>query len=351
MKKIAIIFFNTVILFVLLNILIALIWPKISDFRNKNYSYIDEVSELLELNSNDLMTLHNETWRKNYKFRYEPFIGHTEIDKSGKFVNFSYKDGRKVNRPENCDLNLYLYGGSTAFGYGVTDAQTIAEYLQQSLLNNYCIFNHGRASFYSLQENYLFFEHIQSDRKIDLAIFLDGMNETCGGHFAVESLSNNFSSFAEKPYLLWQKTSLKFLYSLPIYQLTLKFGSTDWLQNLQTKSYMSIESCKNNISINELFEKRINLRDSMCEKFDIKCINLLQPMPGSSGNHSNKLIKENQLNYQIKKYNALKKVKKNIIDMQYVLNASKKLSYIDATHYSPESNYLIAEEIKRIILN
>ena len=73
-------------------------------------------------------------------------------------------------------------------------------------------------------------------------------------------------------------------------------------------------------------------------------------MPGSSGNHSNKLIKENQLNYQIKKYNALKKVKKNIIDMQYVLNASKKLSYIDATHYSPESNYLIAEEIKRIIL-
>ena len=54
----------------------------------------------------------------------------------------------------------------------------------------------------------------------------------------------------------------------------------------------------------------------MCEKFNIKCINLLQPMPGSSGKHLNKLIKESQLNYQIKKYNALKKVKENIIDVQ-----------------------------------
>ena len=351
MKKIAIIFFNTFILFLLLNILIILIWPKVSDIRNKKHSYIDEVSELLELNENDLIILQNETWRKNYKFRYEPFIGHTEIDKNGKFVNFSHKNGRKVNRPENCNINLYLYGGSTTFGYGVTDAQTIAEYLQQILLDNYCVFNHGRASFYSLQENYLFFEHIQSDRKIDYAIFLDGMNETCGGHFAVESLSRNFSSFAEKPYLLWKKTSLNFLYSLPIYQLTLKFGSTDWLENLQTKNYLSIESCKNNISINELFEKRINLRISMCEKFNIKCINLLQPMPGSSGKHSNKLIKESQLNYQIKKYNALKKVKENIVDLHYVFNNTQKLSYIDALHYSPKSNFLIAEEIKKIILN
>ena len=351
MKKIAIILFNTLVFFLLLNILIVLIWPIISDLRNKKHSYIDEVSELLELNENDLITLQNETWRKNYKFRYEPFIGHTEIDKNGTFVNFSNKNGRKVNRPENCNFNLYLYGGSTTFGYGVTDTQTIAEYLQQSLSNNYCVFNHGRASFYSLQENYLFFEHIQSDRKIDFAIFLDGMNETCGGHFAVESLSKNFSSFAEKPFLLWKKTSLNFLYSLPIYQLTLKFGSTDWLQNLQTKSYLSIESCQNNISINKLFEKRINMRVSICEKFNINCINLLQPMPGSSGNHSNKLIKQNQLNYQIKKYKALKKVKGNIIDVQYVLNDSKKLSYIDATHYSPESNFLIAEEIKKIIFN
>ena len=74
-------------------------------------------------------------------------------------------------------------------------------------------------------------------------------------------------------------------------------------------------------------------------------------MPGSSGKHSNKLIKESQLNYQIKKYNALKKVKENIVDLHYVFNNTQKLSYIDALHYSPKSNFLIAEEIKKIILN
>ena len=81
-------------------------------------------------------------WKNYDKFRFVPFLGHTETDRVGKFVNFSEKDGRKVNRPETCEKYIYLYGGSTTFGYGVTDYQTISEYLQRSL-TDYCVFNHG----------------------------------------------------------------------------------------------------------------------------------------------------------------------------------------------------------------
>ena len=46
-----------------------------------------------------------------------------------------------------------MYGGSATFGYGVTDYQTISEYLQKELSKDYCVYNHGKASYYSLQEN------------------------------------------------------------------------------------------------------------------------------------------------------------------------------------------------------
>ncbi len=349
MKNLGIVILNTIIFFVIINIFIVLAWPIFSDFRNKRHSYSNEVAKLIDLEEDDLIILENETWRKDYKFIYQPFIGHTEIDKTGKFVNFSFKDGRKVNRPKNCEKNLYMYGGSTTFGYGVTDYQTISEYLQKELSKDYCVYNHGKASYYSLQENNLFFNHIEINKKIDYAIFLDGINEKCGGHFAAQSLSDNFSAFSEKPYLLWKKSLRTFFYSMPIYQLALKFGSNDWINDKSIKSFLSINTCEKNITLDELFEKRIKARVSLCEKFNVTCYTFLQPFPGISGKHSDLLINDEELNYHKKKYFLLSKIKNNIIDLQHVLKNDYKLSYIDAVHYSPETNLKLAREITKII--
>lgn len=358
MKNFGLITLNTLIFFILINILIVLIWPVISDQRNKKHAYSEEVSDLLNLSEENLIILQNETWRKDYKFRYEPFIGHTEIDKKGKFVNFSFDEGRKVNRPKTCNKNLYFYGGSTAFGYGVTDNQTIAEYLQKSLPEDHCVFNHGRGFFYSLQENHLFFSHIETKKEINYAIFLDGINEVCGGHFATRNLKQNFSSLSEKPYLLWKKSLRTFIYSLPIYQLSLKFGSKDWLKNDSTKEFLNINGCEfdgyetersSELTLDSLFKKRIDARVAICDKFNVICHTFLQPMPGTSGKHSNLLILENQLNYLKKKYSILSKIKDNVFDLQYVLKNDQKLSYVDAIHYSPESSKIIAKEIKKVI--
>ena len=48
-----------------------------------------------------------------------------------------------------------------------TDDQTIAQYLQELLPNNYCVYNHGRAYYYSKQENNLLINHIEEGKKID----------------------------------------------------------------------------------------------------------------------------------------------------------------------------------------
>ena len=67
----------------------------------------------------------------------------------------------------NCNKNIYMYGGSTTFGYNVTDDQTIASYLQNYLNDDFCVYNHGRVYFYSKQENNLLSLHLENRKKID----------------------------------------------------------------------------------------------------------------------------------------------------------------------------------------
>ena len=149
----------------MINLLIIVAWPTFSKLNQKKHSYTKEQIQLLNLNEKDLIILYNETWKNYDKFRFVPFIGHSEKNREGKFLNFTEENGRKVNRPENCIVNYYFYGGSTTFGYNVVDNQTISEYLQQFLGKNGCVYNHGRAYFYSKQENNLFINHIENGRK------------------------------------------------------------------------------------------------------------------------------------------------------------------------------------------
>ena len=195
MRKILIILLNTFILFLFLNVLIVICWPIYSNLKSNKHNYISEQIELLGLSEKELITLHNETWKNYDKFRFVPFIGHSETFRNGKFVNFTEDEGRKINRSNNCNSNIYLYGGSTTFGYNVTDNQTIGSYLQKFVNKNICVYNHGRAYFYSKQENNLFINHIENKREIDYAIFIDGVNERCGGYEYQNYINNSFSVY------------------------------------------------------------------------------------------------------------------------------------------------------------
>ena len=59
MKNLGIVVLNTIIFFIILNILIVIIWPVVSDFRNKKHSYNNEVVKLIDLENDDLIILQN----------------------------------------------------------------------------------------------------------------------------------------------------------------------------------------------------------------------------------------------------------------------------------------------------
>lgn len=344
MKNFSLIFFITLLFFLILNILIVIAWPIYSKFNSQKHFYIEQQTDLLGLSSNDLIVLYNETWKNYDKFRFLPFTGHSETNRSGKFLNFTENNGRKINRPIKCDKNIYLYGGSTTFGYNVTDNQTIGQYLQELLPNNNCVYNHGRAYFYSKQENNLFINHIEEEKKINSAFFLDGINERCGGYEYMNYLNNSFSLLVERPYLMWKISFKNLLLTLPVTQFSNSlFRSNRWI-HMADNNILQIDSCKNEIDLAKLYETRMLTRHSICKQFKIECYSILQPMAGSHGVQIRELLSESNENKLKKKYRKLSSAKGHI-DLGYILENDNELSYIDGVHYSPASNKKIATEL------
>lgn len=332
------------IFFLIFNLLIVLTWPIYSKFNSQKHSYIEPQIELLNLSNNDLIILHNEMWKNYSKFRFVPFTGHSETSRSGKFLNFNEDDGRKVNRPIKCDYNIFLYGGSTTFGYNVTDTQTIGQYLQELLPNNYCVYNHGRAYYYSKQENNLLINHIEEGKKINSAFFLDGVNERCGGYEYMNQLNNSFSLLVERPYLMWKTSFKNFLLTLPIVQFSNSLsGSNRWIQDANN-NILKIDSCEKKIDLGKLYESRISIRNAICKKFEIRCYSILQPMAGTHGVQIRKLLSESHENDLKRKYIKLSSAKGHK-DLGYIFENDNVLSYIDGVHYSPASNKKIATEL------
>jgi len=118
---------------------------------------------------------------------YEPFTQFREKPFVGRYVNVhpaGFRPGREQGPwpPEPAYFNVFLFGGSTTFGYGVPDDYTIGSYLQDRLSRAGLprpprVYNFGRGAYFSAQERALF-EKLALDGFVpDVAVFLDGLND------------------------------------------------------------------------------------------------------------------------------------------------------------------------------
>ena len=125
----------------------------------------------------DVVDLLSHTYSIGWE--YEPWVGFKEKERTSKFVNIN-KEGIRLNNKEDkikLQNNIWFFGGSTAFGYGVADYETIPSYLEKLEKNK--VINFGRGYYYSAQENILLTQYLKLGIKPIKVIFFDGMNETC----------------------------------------------------------------------------------------------------------------------------------------------------------------------------
>jgi lysophospholipase L1-like esterase len=121
------------------------------------------------------------------RFRYAPFVQFEPVPVSGRFIQVTaagYRSGREAQPwpPREGDLVFFVFGGSTTFGYGLPDAQTVVSALQEEMGRRYpgrrveC-YNFGRGYYASTQERLLFESLLLQGLRPDAAIFVDGLND------------------------------------------------------------------------------------------------------------------------------------------------------------------------------
>jgi len=119
--------------------------------------------------------------------RFDQFVGFKEAPFRGKYVNVA-DNGYRLSPPQGPwpidpkNYNVFVFGGSTTFGYGVTDDQTIparmqAIMMEHSLARRVCVYNFGRGFYYSTPERILFEQLLLGGARPNLAVFLDGVND------------------------------------------------------------------------------------------------------------------------------------------------------------------------------
>lgn len=231
-KNISTILVSTIVLFILVNIFL---WVLI---------YVRRFVLTGEFGANDTVTytfgcdlvrkaypdydlkttkaLLKETWSRHHT--YEPFTQFKERHYEGKYVNVSKKGFRYIKNQGYWPLdenayNIFIFGGSTMFGYGVCDEETVASYLQEYLRkkvdHKIYVYNFGRGHYYSTQELLLFLSLISQGHVPDAAIFVDGLNEFY--HHSYEPIyTQRFRDFMEGNYFRAQKNNI--ITKLPVYR-------------------------------------------------------------------------------------------------------------------------------------
>jgi len=191
-KNAALLLLNVLVFLVVANVALYVLF-RVKDARTERraaqeITRIHESSSLRTvypgMDAEAISQLIHETWSRPYA--YEPFTQFKERPFHGRFVNVS-EDGFRVSKdqgpwpPDPDNYNIFLFGGSTTFGYGVPDDQTVASYLQAYLRGAtsapVCVYNFGRSSYVLEQERVLLEELLLAGHVPDLALFIDGLNE------------------------------------------------------------------------------------------------------------------------------------------------------------------------------
>lgn len=135
-----------------------------------------------ELSERQMLDMLDESWGRPLAF--EPFTQFTESPVRGRYVNVNAAGFRENGAratppwpPDDAAVNIFVFGGSTTFGYGLPDDQTIPAYLRDVLPGTPAVYNFGRGNYFSSQERVLFTQLLVDGHAPDVAIFIDGLNE------------------------------------------------------------------------------------------------------------------------------------------------------------------------------
>lgn len=324
--------------------------------------------------------VHGEDLVEDYKLvaleqsigpRYYPFVEYIETARNGRFVNVSNQGTRcHYSNRDFCTAKggmkeIWIFGGSTTFGYGVKDNETIAAYLAEKL-PDYRIVNFGAASYYSTIERVRFENLLTEFAPPKAAVFIDGLNDFYyfnvpdSSHYSpilkaaeesivnrpepLEALKNDLRS------LLGRLAIYRYLHAK--FGLSTKISGADASQAPISKATASQEQISKAIA---RFHLNHSIVASIGDKLGVTVINVLQPVPTYGVGHKTSHVPGEALNFGDHANSGLayREMLTPNGDLRHQDSHTLNLAnlginegmYVDTVHYSPLFNKKIAFEI------
>ena len=139
---------------------------------------------------------------------YEPFTQFKERPWRGQFVNVDpngFRHGKQQGPwpPDPRAANVFVFGGSTTFGMGLPDDQTVPSHLQDVLAGRrpgvaVHVYNFGAGYYFSTQERVQFEQLLLAGVEPDVAVFVDGLNDFFQPD-GVPALTSRLAAFLDDP--------------------------------------------------------------------------------------------------------------------------------------------------------
>jgi hypothetical protein len=188
-KACALLLLNTIVVYIVLNLALGGMFYVRDAFRGDSVPSKLQNPEKLRtvypgLNDSEIESMLSENWNRPYI--YSEFTHFTERPFNGRYVTVSPVGYRHSSNqgpwpPNSDDINIFVFGGSTTFGYGLPDWQTLPSHLQDGFSRGSArpvrVYNFGVGWYYSTQERILFEKLLFQGHVPDIAIFVDGLND------------------------------------------------------------------------------------------------------------------------------------------------------------------------------
>jgi hypothetical protein len=344
--SVAIIVFNLLAIFVVLNSAIAAgfflnSWFKAPNAIAQKYSETELLKVYPGKSRQQVDALLGETWSRPYvyesftQFKEPPFRGHyVNVDGHG----FRFSADQAPWPPDPLAFNVFVFGGSTTFGYGVADTETVPSFLQEEIRARSgkaaAVYNFGRGYYYSTQERVLFEKLLAAGHSPRLAIFVDGLNEF---HFLRDepAFTKLLADFMTS-HISGRNTALSVTASLPVGRLIRRI-----VQMFSPPQEANTESAAREV-LNRYWSNK-KLIEAAATAYGVVPVFVWQPTPAYKYDQKNHLFAGldfsrhtlSAIGYRVLAADSLKKsIAGNFLQCANIQEKRHEPLYVDQVHYT-----------------
>ena len=303
-----------------------------------------------------------ETWSR--PVGYEAFTQFRERPFNGHYINVSSKGFRYIEKqaawpPRVNSFNIFVFGGSTTFGYGVADSETIPSQLQKELRQQLpnrkiAVYNFGRSYYYSTQERVLYEQLLADGHRPHLALFIDGINEYHNER-NLPGLTKQLTRYVDS--MTPEKTIRRLIADLNGNMATLVAGFSK--DNPLKEKWKSREQLVD--AVNSTYLANIKLITAASRANEVEPVFVWQPSPTYRYDQDYNLfrmdnenvVRNTQAGFDLMrpKFTTTATTHNNRLWLADIQEEIKRPLYVDGVHYSADMSHMIATAIATWIVD